>query len=42
LRVLPESVEDRGRGVKQDAISLPAVDFLVAYGLARATGGIAG
>src|SRR5712671_4323414 len=42
LRVLPESVEDGGRGVKQDAISLPAVDFLVAYAFARATGGIAG
>jgi site-specific DNA recombinase len=29
LRVLPESFEDRGRGVKQDAISVPAIDLLI-------------
>src|SRR2546427_2117605 len=42
LFTLPESLEDRGRGVKQDAISRPAVDLLVAYGFARAPSGIAG
>src|SRR6202047_447502 len=42
LRVLPESFEDRGRGVKQDAISRPAADLLVAHGFASAPGGIAG
>src|ERR1700730_2625240 len=41
LRVLPEGFEDRGRGIKQDPISLPAVDLLVAHGFARAPGGSA-
>ena len=41
LLVLPEGFEDRGRGVEQDATSLPAVDLLVAHGFARAPGGIA-
>src|SRR5262249_12280447 len=42
LRILPEGFEDWSRGVKQDAISPPAVDLLVADGFARAPGEIAG
>src|SRR2546430_5481509 len=42
MRVLPEGFENWGRGVKQDALSLPAVELLVPDGVARAPGGIAG